>query len=40
MLTDTIPDFSMDYFLGELKNRKDEIDDMIMDLLLSFSDFE
>ena len=39
-LTETIPNFSMDYFLGELKGRKDEIDDMIMDLLLSFSDFE
>ena len=39
-LSEIIDDFSMDYFMGELKNRKDEIDDMIMDLLLSFSDFE
>lgn len=39
-LTDTIQGFSMDFFMGELKTRKDEIDDMIMDLLLSFSDFE
>ena len=30
----------MDYFMNELKTRNNEIDDMIMDLLLSFSDFE
>lgn len=39
-LSESIDDFSMEYFTGELKQRKDEIDDMIMDLLLSFSDFE
>lgn len=39
-LSEIITDFSMEYFLSELKTRKDEIDDMIMDLLLSFSDFE
>ena len=38
-LKDNIPDFSMDYFSTELKQRKDEIDEQIMDLLLSFSDF-
>lgn len=36
----SITDFSMDYFMNELKSRKDEIDEQIMDLLLSFSDFE
>ena len=30
----------MDYFSKELETRKDEIDEQIMDLLLSFSDFE
>ena len=35
-----IPSFSMDYFSKELETRKDEIDEQIMDLLLSFSDFE
>ena len=39
-LSEAISDFSMDYFMGELKTRNNEIDDMIMDLLLSFSDFE
>ena len=34
-----VQDFSMEYFSQELKNRKDEIDEQIMDLLLSFSDF-
>lgn len=29
----------MDYFTEELKSRKDEVDEQIMDLLLSFSDF-
>ena len=38
-LEQEIPDFSMDYFSEELKERKDEIDEQIMDLLLSFSDF-
>ena len=35
-----VPSFSMDYFSKELETRKDEIDEQIMDLLLSFSDFE
>ena len=39
-MSEVIPEFSMDYFLNELKTRNNEIDDMIMDLLLSFSDFE
>ena len=39
-MSESITDFSMDYFMGELKSRKDEIDEQIMDLLLSFSDFE
>ncbi len=30
----------MDMFLDQLASRKDEIDEQIMDLLLSFSDFE
>mmetsp|Transcript_24498 Transcript_24498/g.37992 ORF Transcript_24498/g.37992 Transcript_24498/m.37992 type:complete len:160 (-) Transcript_24498:11-490(-) len=34
-----IPDFNMDYFSKELVTRKDEIDEQIMDFLLSFSDF-
>ena len=34
-----ISDFSMEYFSNELLTRKDEIDEQIMDLLLSFSDF-
>ena len=38
-LQNEIEDFSMEYFTGELKERKDEIDEQIMDLLLSFSDF-
>ena len=29
----------MEFFTKELKKRKDEIDEQIMDLLLSFSDF-
>lgn len=39
-LSEQIDGFSMDYFMNELKTRNNEIDDMIMDLLLSFSDFE
>ena len=38
-LAQEVPDFTMDYFSNELQNRKDEIDEQIMDLLLSFSDF-
>ena len=38
-MNEEIEDFSMDYFLTELKTRKDQIDEQIMDLLLSFSDF-
>ena len=38
-LEELIPEFSMDFFSTELKKRKDEIDEQIMDLLLSFSDF-
>jgi hypothetical protein len=38
-LEEALPDFSMEYFSSELKTRKDEIDEQIMDLLLTFSDF-
>ena len=38
-LAKRIEDFSMEYFSEELQKRKDEIDEQIMDLLLSFSDF-
>ena len=38
-LEQEITDFSMEYFSSELHTRKDEIDEQIMDLLLSFSDF-
>lgn len=38
-LAEDVPDFSMDYFSKELQTRKEEIDEQIMDLLLSFSDF-
>ena len=38
-LKEEIPDFSMEYFSQEVTTRKDEIDEQIMDLLLSFSDF-
>ena len=39
-LTNAIPDFSMERFIALLKDRKDEIDEPLMDLLLSFSEFE
>jgi ADP-ribosylation factor 2-binding protein len=39
-LTEAIPGFSMDRFMGQLKERKDEIDETLMDLLLSLSEFE
>ena len=35
-----VTDFSMDKFITLLKDRKDEIDEPLMDLLLSFSEFE
>ena len=38
-LEEAIPNLDMVYFSNELKTRKDEIDEQIMDLLLSFSDF-
>ena len=34
-----VPDFNEEQFSEELTKRKDEIDETIMDLLLSFSDF-
>ena len=34
-----VPDFNMDEFSAQLEKRKDQIDETIMDLLLSFSDF-
>lgn len=39
-LTAAIPDFSMDRFMKQLQTRKDEIDEPLMDLLLSLSEFE
>ena len=39
-LTKAIPEFSMERFIALLKDRKDEIEEPIMDLLLSFSEFE
>mmetsp|Transcript_40907 Transcript_40907/g.55570 ORF Transcript_40907/g.55570 Transcript_40907/m.55570 type:complete len:131 (-) Transcript_40907:120-512(-) len=39
-LTEEIKDFDMEAFLVSLKDRKDEIDEQILDLLLSFSEFE
>ena len=39
-LTEEITDFKMEDFMESLKDRKDEIDEQIMDLLLSFSEFE
>ena len=39
-LTKAVPDFSMERFIALLKDRKDEIEEPIMDLLLSFSEFE
>ncbi len=34
-----IEDFSLETFMEQLKTRKDEIDEPLMDLLLSFSEF-
>lgn len=39
-LTEAIPEFNMEAFLTEVSNRTDEIDEPLMDLLLSFSEFE
>ena len=39
-LQDAIPGFSMDRFMGQLEQRKDEIDETLMDLMLSLSEFE
>mmetsp|Transcript_23019 Transcript_23019/g.17462 ORF Transcript_23019/g.17462 Transcript_23019/m.17462 type:complete len:96 (+) Transcript_23019:227-514(+) len=39
-LEEEIPNFSMERFLAQVTLRKDEIDEQIMDLLLSFSDFQ
>lgn len=39
-LEESIPDFSMERFIGLLDTRKDQIEEQIYDLLLSFSDFE
>ena len=35
-----VPDFCMERFITLLKDRKDQIDEVLMDLLLSFSEFE
>ena len=39
-LANMVPGFDMEKFSEELTERKDEIDETIMDLLLSFSDFQ
>ena len=39
-LEEAIPGFSMDRFMQQLETRKDEIDETLMDLLLSLSDFD
>ena len=39
-LEDMVADFSMERFIGLLDTRKDQIEEPIYDLLLSFSDFE
>ena len=35
-----VTDFSMEEFMEQIKERKDEIDEPLMDLLLSLSEFE
>ena len=40
VLAREIEDFSMETFMDQLTTRKDEIDEPLMDLLLSFSEFE
>lgn len=39
-LHEAIESFSMETFMGQLESRKDQIDEPLMDLLLSFSEFE
>ncbi len=39
-LTESVDNFSMQEFMGQLPDRKDEIDEVIMDLLLSLTEFE
>ena len=39
-LSKRIPNFKMDAFLGLLEMRRSEIDEMILDILSSFSDFQ
>lgn len=39
-LEESVSDFSMETFMEQLQTRKDEIDEPLMDLLLSFSEFE
>ena len=39
-LSEEIVGFNMDKFVEQVVQRKDQIDEQIMDLLLSFSDFE
>ena len=39
-LTESISGFNMEKFLEQVEARKDEIDEQIMDLLLSFVDFD
>lgn len=39
-LSEMVTDFSMERFIGLLDTRKDQIEESIYDLLLSFSDFE
>jgi ADP-ribosylation factor 2-binding protein len=39
-LNEEIEGFNMEKFLTQVEERKDEIDEQIFDLLLSFSDFE
>ena len=40
MLTEAIPEFSMESFLEQVSRRTDEIDEPLMDLLLSLSEFD
>ena len=39
-LEEAVQGFSMDRFMKQLETRKDEIDETVMDLLLSLSDFD
>ena len=38
-LTEMVPEFSMEEFMAALEDRKDEIDEPLMDVLLSLTDF-